>query len=57
MEQEMKKPFKTVTTEYFEELQETPVGMMERRVRVVTTTNQWVGSDKDPVIAVTFEYL
>jgi hypothetical protein len=31
MEQEMKKPFKTVTTEYFEELQETPVGMMERR--------------------------
>jgi hypothetical protein len=57
MEQEMKKPFKTVTTEYFEELQETPVGMMERRVRVVTTTNQWVGSDKDPVTSVTFEYL
>jgi phosphoglucomutase len=57
MEQEMTKPFKTVTTEYFEELQETPVGMMERRVRVVTTTKQWVGSDKDPVIAVTFEYL
>ena len=57
MEQEMKKPFKTVTTEYFEELQETPVGMMERRVRVVTTTNKWVGSDKDPVTSVTFEYL
>ena len=57
MEQEMKKPFKTVTTEYFEELQETPVGMMERRVRVVTTTKQWVGSDKDPVTSVTFEYL
>jgi hypothetical protein len=57
MEQEMKKPFKTVTTEYFSEVQETPVGMMERRVRVVTTTKQWVGSDKDPVTSVTFEYL
>ena len=57
MEQEMKKPFKTVTTEYFSEVQETPVGMMERRVRVVTTKKQWVGSDKDPVTSVTFEYL
>jgi hypothetical protein len=57
MEQEMKKPFKTVTTEYFSEVQETPVGMMERRVRVVTTTKQWVGSEKDPVTSVTFEYL
>jgi hypothetical protein len=59
MEQEMKKPFKTVTTEYFEELDagNTSIGMMERRIRVVTTTNQWVGSDKDPVISVTFEYL
>ena len=60
MEQEMKKPFKTVTTEYFEELDtENPVisGTVDRRIKVVTTTNQWVGSDKDPVIAVTFEYL
>lgn len=57
MEQEMKKPFKTVTTEYFEELQETSVGMMERQVRVVTTTKQWVGSDKDPIVYTTFEYL
>jgi hypothetical protein len=57
MEQEMKKPFKTVTTEYFSEVQETPVGMMERRIRVVTTTKQWVGSEKDPVTSVTFEYL
>ena len=57
MEQELTKPFKTVTIEYFSELQETSVGMMERRVRVVTTTKQWVGSDKDPVTSVTFEYL
>jgi hypothetical protein len=60
MEQEMKKPFKTVTTEYFEELDtENPVisGTVDRRIKVVTTTNQWVGSDKDPVTSVTFEYL
>ena len=57
MEQEMTKPFKTVTTEYFSEVQETTVGMMERRVRVVTTTKQWVGSDKDPIVCTTFEYL
>ena len=53
----MKKPFKTVTTEYFSEVQETAVGMMGRRVRVVTTTKQWVGSDKDPIVYTTFEYL
>ena len=57
MEQEMTKPFKTVTTEYFSEVQETAVGIMERRVRVVTTTKQWVGSDKDPIVYTTFEYL
>ena len=57
MEQEMKKPFKTVTTEYFSELQETSVGMMERQVRVVTTTKQWVGSEKDPLTSTKFEYL
>jgi hypothetical protein len=53
----MTKPFKTVTTEYFSEVQETAVGIMERRVRVVTTTKQWVGSDKDPIVYTTFEYL
>ena len=57
MEQEMTKPFKTVTTEYFSEVQETAVGMMERRVRVVTTTKQWMGSDKDPIVCTKFEYL
>ena len=57
MEQEMTKPFKTVTTEYFSEVQETTVGMMERRVRVVTTTKQWVGSEKDPLTSTIFEYL
>jgi hypothetical protein len=57
MEQEMTKPFKTVTIEYFSELQETSVGMMERQVRVVTTTKLWVGSEKDPIVSTTFEYL
>ena len=57
MEQEMTKPFKTVTTEYFSELQETSVGMMERQVRVVTTTKLWVGSEKDPLTSTKFEYL
>ena len=56
----MTKPFKTVTTEYFEELDaENPVTSVtiDRRLKVETTTKQWVGSDKDPVISVTFEYL
>ena len=61
MEQcKMTKPFKTVTTEYFEELDtENPVisGTVDRRIKVVTTTKQWVGSDKDPIVSTTFEYL
>ena len=51
------KPFKTVTTEYYEEREATMVGMMERRIKVVTTTEQWTGSSKDPVISVNFVYL
>jgi hypothetical protein len=47
----MTKPFKTVTTEYFEELD-----TEERRIKVVTTTKQWIGSDKDPIVSTTFEY-
>jgi len=61
MEQErMKKPFKTVKTEYYEELDtEFPVisGTVDRRIKVVTTTEQWTGSNKDPVIETHFEYL
>ena len=56
----MTKPFKTVTTEYFEELDtENPVisGTVDRRIKVVTTTKQWVGSDKDPITSSTFHYL
>ena len=53
----MTKPFKTVSTEYFSEMHETSVGMMERRIKVVTTTKQWVGSDKDPITSSTFHYL
>jgi hypothetical protein len=53
----MTKPFITVSTEYFSEMHETSVGMMERRIKVVTTTKQWVGSDKDPITSSTFHYL
>ena len=74
MDQEMKKPFKTVTTEYFEELDMAwptsstatngmvddalrGVSAVDRRIKVVTTTKQWLGSDKDPIVCITFEYL
>ena len=56
-EKEMMKPFKTVKIEYYEEREATMVGMMERRIKVVTTTEQWTGSSKDPVISVNFVYL
>ena len=49
------KPFKTVKIEYYEEREATMA--MERRIKVVTTTEQWVGSAKDPVISVNFVYL
>ena len=57
-----KTPFKTVTVEYFEELDtENPVisGTVDRRIRIVTTTRSYnLGSSKsDPVIAITYEYL
>ena len=61
-----KKPFKTVTVEYFEEFEKdtsrvTPMwqGPGVRRIRIVTTTSNYnLGSAKgDPVIAVTYEYL
>ena len=61
MEQEMKKPFKTVTTEYFEELdieeRQLIRDAVDRRIKVVTTTKQWLGLDKDPIVCTTFEYL
>ena len=49
------KPFKTVKIEYYEEREATMA--MERRIKVVTTTEQWVGSVKDPVISTSFVYL
>jgi hypothetical protein len=53
----MTKPFKTVTTEYFEELDEDQALLIvDRRIKVVTTTKQWIGSDKDPIVSTTFEY-
>ena len=53
-------PFKTVTTEYFEELDtENPVisGTVDRRIKVVTTTELLVGSSKDPLVTILYEYL
>jgi|TARA_R110000744_G_scaffold71218_1_gene143436 hypothetical protein len=50
-EKEIIKPFKTVKTEYYEEVK------MERRIKVVTTTEEWTGSSKDPVTSKSFVYL
>ena len=50
------KPFKTVKTEYYEELEMEPPDR-GRVIKVVTTTEEWVGSAKDPVIHTSFEYL
>ena len=60
MEQEVKKPFKTVTTEYFEEIDYDTTGAdrrKSRKIRVVTTTEEYCGSTKDPVISRTYSYL
>jgi hypothetical protein len=58
----MKTPFKTVTTEYFEDYPNTTengviVTSTTRRIRVVKTQRLWIGSDKDPIISITSEYL
>lgn len=58
----MKTPFKIVTTEYFEDYpnsseNEVIVSSTTRRIRVVTTTQHWIGSDKDPIISTISEYL
>ena len=52
---EIMKPFKTVKTEYYEELIEANTGW--RRIKVVTTTEEWTGSSKDPVTSKSFVYL
>ena len=58
----MKTPFKTMTTEYFEDYPNTTengviVTSTMRRIRVVTTKCILIGSDKDPIISTTIEYL
>ena len=58
----MKTPFKTVKTEYFEDYPNTTengviVTSTIRRIRVVKTQRLWIGSDKDPIISITSEYL
>ena len=58
----MKTPFKTVATEYYEDYPNTTengviVTSTMRRIRVVTTTRNWVGSEKDPIVAIISEYL
>ena len=57
MEQEMKIPFKTVVIEYFEEIDYDADLIGQRRIRVVTTTEEYCGSTKDPVISRTYSYL
>jgi hypothetical protein len=53
------KPFKTVKIEYYEEVYTVPSTGEEdkRRIKVVTTTEHWVGSSRDPIISTTYEYL
>jgi hypothetical protein len=58
----MKTPFKTVMTEYFEDYPNTTeneviVSSTTRRIRVMTTTQYWIGSDKAPIISTISEYL
>ena len=69
----MAKPFKTVTTEYFEDFVVDPVDSVSehpaqstssentrqktRRIRVVTTTTEYFGSVKDPSVISVYTYL
>ena len=51
-------PFKIVKTEYYEEVDMTVYPLRDsRRIKVVTTTENWCGSDKDPVTSTSFVYL
>ena len=43
--------------EYFEEINYDADLIGERRIRVVTTTEEYCGSTKDPVISRTYSYL
>ena len=61
-----RKPFKTVTVEYFEDFESdntkvTPAwqGPGRRRIKVITTTRHYnLGSAKgDPIVSTTYEYL
>ena len=47
------KPFMAVKVDYYESINSDG----ERRIRVVTTTQKWIGCEKDPVTSTTFEYL
>ena len=47
------KPFMKVNVDYYESTNSDG----ERRIRVVTTTQKWIGCKKDPVTSTTFEYL
>ena len=56
--------FKTITTEYFEELPIKRIGPTprttwsgERRIKVVTTTKKWEWPGKGPVTTTNYEYL
>ena len=47
------KLFMKVKVDYYESINSDG----ERRIRVVTTTQKWIGCKKDPVASTTFEYL
>ena len=53
------KLFKTVKIEYFDDVDYSSeeFNPPERRVKVVTTTEQWTGSSKDPIVSTKSEYL
>jgi len=68
----MKKPFKTVTTEYFEEIDARSFNdrknqddrRKSRRIRVVTTETRFIdrhgreiGEEVVPIVTTTYEYL
>jgi hypothetical protein len=54
-----KKPFKTVTVEYFEEFEKDTSNISLRRIRIVTTKRQYnLGKNNPvPVVTVNYEYM
>ena len=58
------KPFMTVKVDYYRASvynsrngSSKPLTEKDSRIRVVTTKEKWIGSEKDPITSTTFEYL